>query len=415
MSAANAFANAHNSTVLNGNHEEDLLHGSRPSKRQRTGEAPSVPMWAPSAQEGTSLEVDTMILDYMAFQAIRLCLNSRKPDGTGSKASSSSLGRHLQLADSFTAIFKARHPEHQSDAELRLRMLLLKMATLFTQRFTLNPTTPERSELQSLREANQDRAARWVRSSHKRASPADQSWPGFNHLPVPLSQLEHNRGHALHQLGVPAEDEDYEDAFYGTASYVSLLDLLPLFVEVSAASSHIHGSNLTERWMQMAFEFMLQACLEQYLVCGAKGSDVLDEAFAWGYTEEEHDAETAAAGSKSRQTYINDMFEDDEYATEVEGWDTLRNEYLQELTDCASPGSSSVDNNGSDTAARLGSLASEHPTDAFEATVLKFLEALSISIPEPVLIQLERGNLDGMTKEDTKEFLVQCGVGPSLL
>lgn len=397
MSAGNAFASASRCVNGHGNNYNE----SRPSKGQRVSEMLPGSTWLPSAASETSLEVDIMILDYLACRATTACLQSRKAKGNGSNTAPRS---SLQLVDSFMPIFKARHPQYQPDAELRLRLLLLKMATLFTQRFTLNPTTPDRPSLQALRNANRQRAEVWMDGARERRLSANCETSGLlDTSTLPSDKLERNRAHVLHQLGVPAEDEDYEDAFYGTAACVSLLDLLPLFVELSAASSSIHGSNLNPRWMHLACEFMLQASLEKYLVCGATGLNVLDEAFAWGYAEEPQDART------DRQlAEINDMFEDELYATELDGWQELKIRYVQELADVEGSRQSSAD--GPDIFSLLESVAAKHPMDAFEALVLKFLEALFISIAQPVLVQLERGQLDGMSREETKEFLMQCGV-----
>lgn len=415
MSAGNAFAKAGNGTGLQGGHQDEFVNGARPTKRQRLSDAGRPAIWAPCAQAETSLEVDIMILDHVAFQATKTCLDSRKSQQTGSNISSSSLGRHLQLADSFTSIFKARHPNYRPDAELRLRLLLLKMTTLFTQRYTLNPTTPDRESLKALRDSSLKRARNWLDTSDF-AHECNYSPDAFQYMnPIASEALERNRAHVLHQLGIPAEDEAYEDAFYGTSSCVSLRDLVPLFIEVSAASSGIHGSALTERWMRLACEFMLQACLEQYLICGAQGEDALDEPFAWGYCGRERIAGDTVGGDESREAQINEMFEDDNYATEVEGWTALKAEYIKELIPDHLPQQIGIDEWDTDVGPHLESVASKHPIDEFEASTLKFLEALMMSIPEPVLLQLEKGQLDGMSKGETEDFLKQCGVAPSAL
>lgn len=369
-------------------------------------------MWCPSADPRTSLEVDIMILDYLAFRATKVCLESRRPQEHDKHTAAGSLRASLQLVDSFTTIFKARHPRYEPDAELRLRLLLLKMTTLFTQRFTLNPSTPDSLSLQELRDANRERAEAWIGGSHDRR-PSSRLEPSqfVAALPIATDKLERNRAQVMHQLSLPAEDEDYEDAFYGTTACVSTLDLLPLFVKVSAASSSIHGSNLTERWMRLACEFMLQACLEQYLVYGANGSEVLDEAFAWGYQDGE------GAQGDTVPSEVNDMFEDDTFASEVEGWTALKDEYLRELTDFEGHHAMRMSKDAAATANALTELervATHHPIDAFETSILKFLEALSLSTANPVLAQLERGKLDGMSREETYEFLAQCGVEPRL-
>lgn len=397
MSAANAFATAR------GRQEDEAGQ----NKRRRLFDAPATripPL--PRVQPDVSLDVDIMILDFLAFDAIKACLETRISTTYGS--SRGSLGAKLQLVNSFTTVFKARHQQARPDRELRVRLLLLKMVVLLTQRYTMNPTTPDKSTLQDLRSSNRQRAQAWVESRGLAPSSTCDVSLLVKQDSIALERLEGNRAHVLHQLDYPAEDEDYADAFYGTSGCISLLDILPLFVELSAASDNLHGGGLTPRWMQLACEFMLQASLEQYLVFGTRGAETLDEAFAWGYDENSLVRNTSS-GEHSAQ--INDMFEDDDYAMEVEGWDALKNEYIQELM---GHGPSDAKSSGGpdelDFASHMEGVAAMHPIDSFEASVAKFLRALSASVAEPVLAQLKRGHLDGMTKEETKAFLMQCGV-----
>ena len=323
------------------------------------------------------------------------------------------------MYDAFLSIFKARHPDYEPDQDLSLRILLLKLTTLFTQRLTRNPTTPTRDALQSLRKQNQTRAQSWIETEDRLPS------TGFNFqlleedLLLSQQELERNRAHVLHELGIPAEDEGYEDAFYGTSSCVSLLDILPLFMQVSAARNGMSGSNLTDFWMQMACGFMLQACLEQYLVFGSRGTDAVDEAFAWGYKDDHsNDMEIEGGGEERTSSVkeINEMFEDEDYATEVEGWSSIKTRHLERLLPFLTEVGSGIISEGkteadkSDTVAHFEALAAKFPVSSFEVLLLKFLDALFKSISKPVLVQLENGKLDNMTEEETRDFLVECGI-----
>ena len=350
-----------------------------------------------------------MILDYVANQTIEACFASRNLEHSGQ---SKSLASNLAMSDAFLSIFRARHPIYKPDPELRLRILLLKLSTLFTQRLTSNPATPSRAALLALRSAHQVRARSWIGSADRIPSATFNTDPLDASVILPQG-LERNRAHVLHELGIPAEDEDYDDAFYGTTSCLSLLDILPLFMQVSAARNAMNGSNLTELWMTLACEFMLQACLEQYLVFGAQGSDAVDEAFAWGYNEDvwqDVDADMAAQIARDDLKEMNEMFEDEDYATEVEGWSDTKMSYLEQLF-LLNGGDSGSDAKYS--VAHLETVAAAFPISTFETSLLKFLEALSKSIPEPILVQLEAGKLDGMTGQGTQEFLIDCDVDPA--
>ncbi|KAI7238312.1 hypothetical protein KC330_g2662 [Hortaea werneckii] len=368
------------------------------------------------ANHDSSLEVDILMLDYITYQATNACLFSRdlKP------STSFSLPNNLGMSDSFLALFQARHPGYQLDAELHFRLLLLKFTALFTQRLTRNPTTPPTSALAELRQSNQDRAREWIASEERIPSYSYNTRPFDDASAFPSRDiLERNRAHVLHGLNIPAEDEAYEDAHYGTPSCLSLLDLLPLFMEVSAArqamlAASMPESGLTEQWMQLACSFMLQACLEQYLVVGASGTDAIDEAFAWGLKQRGREEDT--------NDEINDMFEDPIYETEVQGWANIKRQHLERLLPPAtgkswhesssvpsSPHSGQGGQSLVDLTSRLESTATQHPILTCESDILGFLHALSESIDHPVLVQLEAGKLNGMSTEETTEFIKSCG------
>ena len=420
QSSPNAFAAIRNSNQCPFNGCADPIDAGRSAKRARLSEDAVAAIETQCAQSETSLDVDHMILDYVAYQTTNACFASRK---VGQQSDSSkSLASNLAISDSFVSIFKARHPTYKPDPELRLRILLLKCTTLFTQRLTSNPTVPAQSSLVNLRRANQERARAWFDSNDRLPSSSFDPTPFDRDLPTSQQQLERNRAHVLRGLEIPAEDEDYEDAYYGTSSCLSLLDILPFFMQVSAARNAMNDSNLTDRWMQLACSFMLQACLEKYLVFGAKGVYAIDEAFSWGYKEHEHDEIDVDVGhgmTSGIDSEVNAMFEDEEYATQVEGWDDIKAAYITLLFSPRSENGSSSQNLPSTSAegakrmepiSHLETVAAKYPIASFEASLLKFLEALSNSISEPVLAQLENGKLHGMTEQQTQKFLLDCGV-----
>ncbi|KAK1809332.1 hypothetical protein LTR12_016302 [Friedmanniomyces endolithicus] len=405
--------------IANGRPKREDTIDPRPTKRIRLDDGTHAAIETRCADESTLLEVDILILDYLVYQSISACFASRRPRANLSPAVS--LAHNLSMTDTFLALFKHRHLHFTLDAELRFRLLLLKLAALFTQRLTRNPSTPSPASLQRLREVNHARARDWlstVTNDRLPIMPIDSIM-----LPVSLEDLDRNRAQVLHSLDLPAEDEAYEDAYYGTADSVALLDLLPLFVQVSAArNAMMDPSGLTGAWMQMAAEFMLQAVLEQYLVFGARGSEVIEEAFAWGLR--------AADGQRMEVDgeavdEVNDMFTDAVYETEVEGWADVKKAYLAELLPPAdgaqaksskdayslpsSDDGTDVTSPASDFVSRLEMAAEKHPIATFETHILGFLDALAQSIPEPVLVQLEKGQLDGMSEEDTQDFLRNCG------
>ena len=66
------------------------------------------------------------------------------------------------------------------------------------------------------------------------------------------------------------------------APQLSLLDTLPLFVELAVRTEALYGDAAAHQWRVLAGRYMAAAAVEAYLVCGAEGPGALREAFAWG-------------------------------------------------------------------------------------------------------------------------------------
>lgn len=354
---------------------------------------PQATIFTKTANASTDLEVDHMILDYLAHQSTDHVLVSRR-----SGKPQAALQHKLVMMDAFLEIFKAKHPSYKPDPELRFRLLLLKLSTLFCHRSVRSAVQPSKQSLRQMKERNTLRALDWIRDSDGLPSGKhDMSW-WETRLPLAPPALEYHRAHNLKALKLQSEAEARDGAFYGTSASLALLDILPLFMTVIAARNELNNSNISLGLMDLAARFMLQACLEQYLIFGAEGSDAIDEAFAWGYKrpqsgdemEEDQGAETIR------------MFQaDDGLQEETPDWRDLKAEYIALLAD-ERPGSLQD---------HLERIAREHPVAEFENTVLQLLVQLAASLPLPILAQLERGNLDGMGSKETKAFIRSCGLG----
>jgi hypothetical protein len=338
-----------------------------------------------------SLEVDHMILDYLSYETTEAVLESRM----SRDMSSSSVQHKVVLVDTFIEMFKAKHPTFQPDPELRFRLLLLKFATLYSYRLIRAPIVPSKPALRHLRETNTSRAVTWIHSADRMPS-SKHNVSAFEAGSGP--DQDSRRAQTLSTLNLPAEDEAYEDAFYGTPECLALLDLLPLFMSVIAARNELNNSNLSKGLMELAAQFMLQACLEQYLIRGANGCDAIDEAFAWGFKPGEFGPDFADLTNE-----VDRMFQDeDDHSQEITGWSEVKSCFVAELvhddTDVETLGQ------------HLENVADAYPIDTFEETVLQLLTGLAASLPSPVLTQLEQGSLDGMSSAETETFLENCGL-----
>lgn len=410
MSSGNAFAQAKGSGKHTAGPSQEQ---ARPRKRRRLSKDATAAIRSRSAREDTLLEVDIMILDYVAHQAVNKGLGSWQRH---TEADPHSLERTLSMADSFLPIFKTHHPSHKPDAHLQFRVQLLRFTTLFTQRMKRGPTSPSLTELQNLRTTNKARAHAWIEEESRIPSLPFTTRIYDSELPLSQAHLQRNRAFVLNDLGLVAGDEQsHQRAFYGTEACVSLLDILPLFMQLSAAWTALSDSNLTASWMSLACEFMLHACLEQYLVCGADGSDAIDEAFAWGHKSEATGVNGDGENKAQTHDEVNIMFEDEEdEQAEVQGWADERSKWLRQLFACDSNGYCENREpdamSAPDLLSHLQMLARNHSIAKFHDTLLGFLAALGHSIPEPVLHQLENGQLEGMSKGETEKFLGSVGI-----
>lgn len=344
----------------------------------------------------TALEVDHMILDYLLYQAIGACLDRNN------------VSICLTQADQFLRLFQGRYPAYRPDQELHFRQLLLQLVTLVTQRYVRCPATPAKSSLQSLRDSNQTRARTWIGDASRLPTVDANTKPFDSALPVTAEELEENRAHVLRSIDIPPEDHVYEDAFYGTSECVSLLDLLPLFMRISGACYTMFSCPPTDTWMRLAAAWMLQACLEQYLIWGASGSDAIDEAFAWGpkrpedFQEEGEDMTGEAPKIHDRRRDENPFCLDMD-GEDAELWKDIRTRALETIL-------SAKDQYWKDLVSHLAAVSERHPLAKTDKEIVGFLKSLAECIPEPVLVQLQKGQLRGMSKEETSAFIRQCGI-----
>lgn len=437
MTSGNAFRDNAHLLVVATEHASPNGDAGHARKRRRLSPPPQANIFTRTGDVSAALEVDHMILDYLSHEATTAVLASR----TSKNMASSGFENKLAMVDAFLEMFKARHPSYEPDAELRFRLLLSKFATLFCHRIVRGAVMPSKSALRCLRDSNTLRAMEWIQSADRMpsskhdvsgfetGSSSDRSNKEANgsqrhdDMQTQLEGAQHKattkdkqqaycilrRAYTLKALGFPAENEAYEDAFYGTPESVSLLDILPSFMAVIAARNELNNSNLSTGLMELAAQFMLQASLEQYLVRGATGCDAIDEAFAWGYKPphptngQKNSTPTGLNGDGPTEPIVETdrMFQsEDNVSQEIPDWSEIKASYIAEL---AHSESGSLKRH-------LEEVADGYPIEDFEETILQLLQGLAASLPIPVLAQLEKGSLDGMSSAETKAFLSDCGL-----
>ena len=101
---------------------------------------------------------------------------------------------------------------------------------------------------------------------------------------------------------------------------VSLLDLLPDFMSISANSIiRNQVQAYVGPWVELAAELCVVAALEQYILFGVEDDRPRREAFAWGYIDE------AKSNSDTDSRAVNDMFTLFNTTMPME-WETMRDQ-----------------------------------------------------------------------------------------
>lgn len=192
------------------------------------------------------------------------------------------------------------HANHCAPSEIRFRLQLLKLTSMFSARSASTSIKPSSSRLRAARKANKGRATQLSRD------------------PIDIVDEAVNRSLDLHVTSKSAT------SLYAASTKITLLDILPSFMAVSAFHSILQDSPITEIWMRLATGLMAHAALEQCLVLSIPLSEALREAFAWGF-----DAGSTAK-EDSEDSHINAMFlgEDEEVA----GWSEIKAEHIQAVS-----------------------------------------------------------------------------------
>lgn len=216
-------------------------------------------------------------------------------------------------------IFKCNHPDASAvPSQTRFRSRLLYFSTLFLRRYQRHPFALPPTELESIRYLHKRRAELWWDAAEQ-ALPRHEAWASQ----LPTSPKDRQR--ALEQLKTNSKSASTRDSSIGQEDAASLLDLLPMFIALSAAVRQLQGpdvADVTEAWMHLAAEFMLQSVLEQWMIFESSGAEKIGEAFAWGWL-------AVPESEWPDEQIVNDMFCEEGLLQEVEKWADMRTRAIQ--------------------------------------------------------------------------------------
>ena len=365
------------------------------------------------------LQVDTITLDYTAYNALRAILSLHYPTSQDSEPDYDHLQNTLATTHSLLKLFRSRHTH--LPLRLKFRLCLLRFAHLLHRAEgstdLTHPQSKQSLRLKQLRRSNRDRAETWW--AMRRATYSQSSLIDPDTADALACKLEE-------ASTLPSEAPDGVDkrARAGTASTdndnvgtePSLLDILPMFVELASMRSRLLGSDgvVTEQWMQLATEFMVQAFMEQRLRFDAQGCSALLEAFAWGPIDTvtlEDEVELVEKVNRDHDVFLMSNDGSDSDSVSVDGssltnehehvsadrFNHLRDRAISELI---------PDHTAADTAGLFTELIASrtqrthNSRSQFKLQMWNYLRRLSKSVPKPMLTQLEEVEQGSRTRID---------------
>ncbi|EEH23384.1 hypothetical protein PABG_05595 [Paracoccidioides brasiliensis Pb03] len=352
-------------------------------------------MSAKSDDPELKLEVDLMTLDYILCKAIRAIVEDRISQRNGQQPLSKHIDRKgesiLGIFDAFMQLFRYNHPNKINDndaynlpRDLKIKLRILTVTNLLCRRYraSSNPSVflPSEETLHAHRECNKARAERWLdRNRDRRISCGTAKEP----TPPDKSFLERNRRDMSLHIGI----SHHHDKTPPVGPTVTLLDILPECMDLCRM---VFYDIPDKSWMELLVQFMLHAAIEEFLIRGKPIAEAANEAFAWNYPD---DVEVEEA---------NDDQDDKTHAADnISQWETMRDSAKESFFDTRGV---------QDWESRIGGILDKYPFILFEERILKWLIQLLELQDSSILMQLEEGKLEGLTVEETEEFMNKVGV-----
>ena len=209
---------------------------------------------------------------------------------------------------------------------------------------------------------------------------------------------------------------------------VPLVDLLPLFMELSAEIVELTETDVSSVWLQLAREFLTQAAIEVVLAAATSPEwtevdrDTLIACFSWGLpTQMSHfslvmGAEELSLADTEKKIHHMLRSAGDNPDSQTPSWDDQRCQAIEEvmLNTPQYRDESEVGGwNADDRRKQIGELQADHPVHQFEAQILHYIKNLQTVWAqlneEPVLLQIEQGRLKGLNGEEFQAFMEKVG------
>lgn len=297
------------------------------------------------------------------------------------------------MAD-FLTINKAKYKVKEYDEEVRLWLELLELVVLISYRKaevpTLFSTDSTMNELQRVSDSKQaERRIYWLSVRQDISAGTENEYAIYR---------------KWGDTGARSSSGTYSNNHLKPAKKLSSIS--PLFFTISAKIASFIDQDISEKWMELAAQFMLHAALESCLICQEDGSigDLLAFSFAWGWIPSSYwDAFGESRSDKSieAEMVINTMFEDNDgqEARENQTWREKRLQYLS-LFNVSGSSSPPIDKFYE----QAEKITYKYPIVQFESQLMEFLREMWKFCRKPLLVQIEEGEVEGIPQHDFEDF-----------
>lgn len=212
-----------------------------------------------------------------------------------------------------------KHRGSRSSNLPAFRLQLLQFVLLITHRYHPIQTWTNEGSLQKLRLRNSARSERWSKA-HASDTPHQSA------RRISGNELDFAREQRVSELNLPSS---CHIGMLNDPDRPSLHDLLPLFIELTAARTNLGDEwQPTSDWFDLAGQFMLQAVVDQYLRTGQCPTETFTSIFAFGTLTAEPEEGDGAAVRATQSLFCRE----DSPQEELPEWTASRRRYIREVS-----------------------------------------------------------------------------------
>ncbi|KAF2813699.1 uncharacterized protein BDZ99DRAFT_436124 [Mytilinidion resinicola] len=357
-----------------------------------------------SLDPSDQLDIDLMILDFLAFKTIESVLIAEQARIGGTRIEAWDMPEDkIEMTNHWIMWVAKTHGADAVPTEMASRLKLLEFVLLFTRRLDPEANLTTAASLEKTRKKNKGLAAFMSsRDSFTSELLLPISFDPHTDFPLSNHQLYDNRLRLAAELGV-SDPELWAKEYYGTSMCPSLYDLMTDFFCMTAAWAGVYWTANNE-WLELAGEWMLQAALEAYLIYGVSGEDLFRDIFSVGCppldaTRDGLEDEAVREAVDAMQTLF---CEPENLQQELADWTEVRESYLLALTPDDSPSIISEQT--------MESARSKFGIKGFHANIYAFLMGLHLAMHKPDMVQVEEGRIEGVSEEESRQMLENMGV-----